>query len=51
MQVHKLYKADDGSLTRLRKECPRCGRGYFMAQHGDRHTCGHCGFTTYASKA
>jgi small subunit ribosomal protein S27Ae len=48
IQVHKLYKVDESSLTRLRKECSRCGRGYFMAQHGNRLTCGHCGYTTYA---
>jgi len=51
IQVHKLYKVDGDALTRLRKECPRCGKGYFMAQHGDRLTCGHCGYTTYAQKA
>jgi ubiquitin-small subunit ribosomal protein S27Ae len=48
IQVHKLYKVDENSLSRLRKECPRCGRGYFMAQHGNRLTCGHCGFTVYS---
>ncbi len=51
IQVHKLYKVGEGSLTRLRKECPRCGKGYFMAQHGDRLTCGHCGYTTYTQKS
>ncbi|MBI3859911.1 MAG: 30S ribosomal protein S27ae [Thaumarchaeota archaeon] len=51
MQVHKLYKLDGASLTRLRKECQRCGRGYFMGQHGNRMTCGNCGYTTYQSKA
>ena len=51
IQVYKLYKVDGSSLTRLRKDCPRCGRGYFMAQHKGRHTCGHCGYTTYATKA
>ncbi|MDV3278429.1 MAG: 30S ribosomal protein S27ae [Nitrososphaerales archaeon] len=50
IQVHKLYKVEGGSLTRLRKECPRCGRGYFMAQHNNRLTCGNCGYTTYPSK-
>ena len=48
IQVHKLYKVDGESLSRLRKECPRCGKGYFMAQHGDRLTCGHCGYTVYS---
>jgi len=49
IQVWKLYKiGDDGAtIQRLRKECPRCGRGYFMAEHKDRHTCGHCGFTNF----
>lgn len=50
IQVYKLYKVDGDSLTRLRRECPRCGRGYFMAQHEDRMTCGHCGYTTYTGK-
>lgn len=50
IQAHKLYKVDGGSLTRLRKECPRCGKGYFMAQHDNRLTCGNCGYTTYLSK-
>jgi small subunit ribosomal protein S27Ae len=47
VKVHKLFKVDGDSLTRLRKECPRCGRGYFMAQHEGRLTCGNCGYTTY----
>ena len=50
IQVNKLYKVDGDSLSRLRKECPRCGKGYFMAQHGDRLTCGHCGYTTYTER-
>jgi small subunit ribosomal protein S27Ae len=53
VQVWKLYKVSDGDATvqRLRKECPRCGRGYFMADHKDRQSCGHCGFTTFKTKA
>lgn len=50
IQVYKLYKVEGDALTRLRKECPRCGRGYFMAQHGNRLTCGHCGYTTYTER-
>jgi len=48
IQVYKLYKVEENSLSRLRKECPRCGKGYFMAQHGNRLTCGHCGYTVYS---
>ena len=50
IQVHKLYKVEGETLSRLRKECPRCGKGYFMAQHDNRLTCGHCGYTTYTQK-
>jgi ubiquitin-small subunit ribosomal protein S27Ae len=50
IQAHKLYKIEGDSLGRLRKECPRCGKGFFMAQHKNRLTCGHCGFTTYTQK-
>jgi small subunit ribosomal protein S27Ae len=51
VKVWTLYKLDDGSVQRLRRECPRCGRGYFMAEHKDRQTCGHCGFTTFKNKS
>ena len=48
IQAHKLYNLEGDALSRLRKECPRCGRGYFMAQHVNRLTCGHCGYTVYS---
>lgn len=41
------YKIEGETLTRLRPFCERCGPGYFMADHGTRFTCGHCGFTRY----
>jgi small subunit ribosomal protein S27Ae len=50
VQVWKLYKVEGETANRLRKECPRCGKGYFMAEHKDRQSCGHCGFTTFQSK-
>ena len=50
VQVWKLYKLEDTTVQRLRKDCPRCGKGYFMAEHKDRQTCGHCGFTTFKPK-
>jgi len=50
IQARKLYKVEGEGLTRLRKECPRCGRGFFMAQHKGRLTCGNCGFTMFTSK-
>jgi small subunit ribosomal protein S27Ae len=45
--VHALYKIEGEKVTRLRPTCERCGEGYFMANHKDRYTCGHCGFTRY----
>jgi small subunit ribosomal protein S27Ae len=45
--AHALYKIDGDKATRLRPTCERCGTGYFMADHHDRYTCGHCGFTRY----
>jgi len=42
LAVLKFYSVDDKSnkVTRLRKECPKCGAGVFMATHKDRHYCG-----------
>jgi small subunit ribosomal protein S27Ae len=50
VQVWKLYKVEGEAATRLRKECPRCGKGYFMAEHKDRLSCGHCGFTQFSQR-
>jgi small subunit ribosomal protein S27Ae len=45
--IHALYKVEGDKVARLRPTCERCGPGYFMADHKDRYTCGHCGFTRY----
>ncbi|MEM3597267.1 MAG: 30S ribosomal protein S27ae [Candidatus Bathyarchaeia archaeon] len=45
--VFSLYKIEKDKVVRLRPTCERCGPGYFMADHGDRYTCGRCGFTRY----
>ncbi len=45
--IYVHYKVEEGKLKRLLPFCERCGQGYFMADHGDRYTCGHCGFTRY----
>lgn len=49
-QVWKMYKVEGSTLKRLRKECPRCGRGHFLADHKDRLTCGTCGYTSFKSR-
>jgi small subunit ribosomal protein S27Ae len=45
--VFSYYKLDEKGLKRVLPLCERCGPGYFMADHGNRYTCGHCGFTRY----
>ncbi|MCL2358576.1 MAG: 30S ribosomal protein S27ae [Candidatus Bathyarchaeota archaeon] len=45
-----MYKVEGAKVTRARPTCERCGTGYFMADHHDRYTCGHCGFTRYKQK-
>lgn len=45
--IFKLYKVEQDKVVRLRPTCERCGPGYFMADHGNRYTCGHCGFSRY----
>jgi small subunit ribosomal protein S27Ae len=46
-KAFSLYKVEGDKITRLRPTCERCGIGYFMADHGNRYTCGRCGFTRY----
>ena len=46
-QIYKFYKIDDDKVTRLRKECPRCGKGTFLAEHSDRLSCGKCGYADF----
>ena len=45
--IYKYYEVKGGQVNRLRKECPRCGHGVFLAEHKDRLTCGKCGYTSY----
>ena len=46
---YELYEVEDGDVKRLKKSCPRCGPGIFMADHGERLSCGKCGYTEYKS--
>jgi len=45
--ISSYYKIEEGKIKRLLPICERCGPGYFMADHGNRYSCGHCGFTRY----
>jgi ubiquitin-small subunit ribosomal protein S27Ae len=48
--VRPMYKGEGEKVSRTRPTCERCGPGYFMGDHHDRYTCGHCGFTRYKQK-
>ena len=49
-QVYKFFKIQSDKVERIKRDCPRCGKGVFMAAHKDRYTCGKCGFTEYIQK-
>ena len=49
--ISSYYQSEGNELKRLRPSCERCGSGYFMADHGDRFTCGHCGLTRYKQQS
>jgi small subunit ribosomal protein S27Ae len=46
-RISSYYQITEEGLKRLLPNCERCGPGYFMADHGDRYACGHCGLTRY----
>ena len=46
----KLYEMKGGKLERKNKSCPKCGQGFFMAQHEGRLYCGGCGYTEFQKK-
>merc|ERR1712100_838609 len=52
LSVLNYYKVDENnSIIRLRRECPNCGGGVFMAAHKDRLYCGKCHRTTVVEAA
>ncbi len=49
-EIWKLYNVNGSTLERKNRSCPKCGEGTFLAQHQDRMTCGHCGYTEFIKK-
>jgi len=47
MKGREIFKLDGDKITRLRRHCPKCGDGYFLADHKDRLSCGKCGYTEF----
>ena len=50
MKKRELFKVEGGKIVRLRRSCPKCGDGVFLAEHKDRLSCGACGYTEFKSK-
>ena len=46
-KVWKYFKVENDKIVRLKKECPKCGPGVYMAEHKDRFSCGKCGYTEW----
>ncbi len=44
------YETSSGNLTRKKRFCPKCGPGYFMADHKNRITCGKCSYVEFKGK-
>ena len=49
--IGSYYQIEGMELKRLRPNCERCGPGYFMADHGNRFTWGHCGLARYKQQS
>ena len=50
MMKRELYKVENDKIVRLRRTCPKCGDGVFLAEHKDRLSCGSCGYTEFKGK-
>ncbi|MBN1800117.1 MAG: 30S ribosomal protein S27ae [Candidatus Lokiarchaeota archaeon] len=46
----KYYQVEGDKLVRTHRACPKCGPSYFLGDHYDRSSCGHCGYTVFKRK-
>jgi len=49
--IARYYTVKDGKVSRKNTWCPKCGPGIFLASHGDRASCGKCGYTEFKKEA
>jgi small subunit ribosomal protein S27Ae len=49
MKGREIFKVEGDKITRLRRHCPKCGDGFFLAVHKNRISCGKCGYTEFKS--
>jgi small subunit ribosomal protein S27Ae len=50
MMKREIFKIEGDKIIRLRRNCPKCGEGIFLAEHKDRLSCGNCGYTEFKTK-
>ena len=50
MEKREVFKVEGNKIVRLRRNCPKCGTGVFLAEHNDRLSCGSCGYTEFKAK-
>ena len=50
MMKREIFKIEGDKIIRLRRNCPKCGEGIFLAEHKDRLSCGKCGYTEFKAK-
>lgn len=48
--MSNFYKIEDDKIVRTHRTCPKCGVGFFLANHYDRSSCGRCGYTIFKRK-
>lgn len=48
-KLWEKYKVEGNNLARA-KTCPKCGAGYFLAEHKDRLYCGKCHYAEFKGK-
>lgn len=50
MKKREIFKVEGNKITRVRRHCPKCGDGVFLAEHKNRLSCGSCGYTEFKGK-
>jgi len=45
--IWNFYKIEENKIQQSHDMCPKCGPGYFLAQHSNRLTCGKCHYTKF----
>jgi small subunit ribosomal protein S27Ae len=50
MMKREIFKLEGDKIIRLRRNCPKCGDGVFLAEHKNRLSCGKCGYTEFKGK-